>query len=91
MRVAMISEHASPLAAIAGVDAGGQNQHVAELAAALSRLGHEVTVYTRRDGPELREQIDSGLGFSVVHVPVGPPVPIAKTICCPTCGRSGGG
>ena len=33
MRIAMVSEHASPLAALGGVDAGGQNVHVAALAA----------------------------------------------------------
>ena len=32
MRIAMVSEHASPLAALGGVDAGGQNVHVAALA-----------------------------------------------------------
>ena len=31
MRIAMVSEHASPLAAVGGVDAGGQNVHVLEL------------------------------------------------------------
>ena len=36
MRLAMISEHASPLAALGGTDAGGQNAHVAELSAALA-------------------------------------------------------
>ena len=34
MRIAMVSEHASPLAALGGVDAGGQNVHVAALARA---------------------------------------------------------
>ena len=29
VRIALVSEHASPLAAIGGVDAGGQNVHVA--------------------------------------------------------------
>ncbi|MCW2744053.1 MAG: hypothetical protein JWM48_603, partial [Mycobacterium sp.] len=29
MNIAMISEHASPLAVLGGVDAGGQNVHVA--------------------------------------------------------------
>ena len=33
MTIAMVSEHASPLAALGGVDAGGQNVHVAALAA----------------------------------------------------------
>ena len=32
MKIAMVSEHASPLAALGGVDAGGQNVHVAALA-----------------------------------------------------------
>ena len=49
MRIAMVSEHASPLATLGGVDAGGQNVHVAALAGALADRGHEVVVYTRRD------------------------------------------
>ena len=49
MRIAMVSEHASPLAVLGGVDAGGQNVHVAALAAALGRMGDEVVVHTRRD------------------------------------------
>lgn len=47
MKIAMISEHASPLAALSGADAGGQTVHVAELSAALARRGHDVDVYTR--------------------------------------------
>ena len=54
MRIAMVSEHASPLAALGGVDAGGQNVHVAELAGALAARGHDVVVYTRRDDASLR-------------------------------------
>jgi len=41
MRVAMISDHASPLAVLGGVDAGGQNVHVAALAREMGRLGVE--------------------------------------------------
>jgi D-inositol-3-phosphate glycosyltransferase len=72
MRVAMISEHASPLAHLGGVDAGGQNVHVAELSAALARRGHDVAVYTRRDDPGLPECVETQHGYSVVHVPAGP-------------------
>ncbi|GGN44574.1 glycosyltransferase involved in cell wall biosynthesis [Actinoplanes campanulatus] len=72
MRIAMISEHASPLAALGGVDAGGQNSHVAELAAALAANGHEVRVYTRRDSPGLPEVVPMGERADVVHVPAGP-------------------
>lgn len=68
----MISEHASPLAHLGGVDAGGQNVHVAELSSALARRGHDVVVYTRRDDPRSPECIETGQGYSVVHVPAGP-------------------
>ncbi|WP_156688597.1 glycosyltransferase [Mycobacterium sp. Marseille-P9652] len=72
MRIAMISEHASPLAHLGGVDAGGQNVHVAELSSALARRGHDVVVYTRRDDPRLPVCVDTEHGYSVVHVPAGP-------------------
>ncbi|GGN92321.1 glycosyl transferase [Actinoplanes lobatus] len=72
MRIAMISEHASPLAALGGAGAGGQNSHVAELAAALAANGHEVRVYTRRDSPGLPEVVPMGERADVVHVPAGP-------------------
>ena len=58
MRIAMISEHASPLATLGGEDAGGQNTHVAELSAALAAQGHDVRVYTRRDGPALPDTVE---------------------------------
>jgi D-inositol-3-phosphate glycosyltransferase len=77
MRIAMISEHASPLAALGGTDAGGQNAHVAELSAALGAQGHEVRVYTRRDEAALPDVL-AGHGFEVVHVPAGPPVQLPK-------------
>jgi len=57
MRIAMVSEHASPLAALGGEDAGGQNVHVAALAYALADRGHAVRVYTRRDDPALPEVV----------------------------------
>ncbi|MGC4897207.1 glycosyltransferase [Micromonospora sp. DT31] len=72
MRIAMISEHASPLAAPGEEGAGGQNLHVAELAAALTDAGHEVRVYTRRDSPTLPETVPAADGYQVWHVPAGP-------------------
>ena len=87
MRIAMISEHASPLAALGGIDAGGQNAHVAELSAALAGHGHEVRVYTRRDGPDLPEVVPFGARVDVVHVPVGPPAPLPKDDLLPYMGE----
>ncbi|WP_315099395.1 glycosyltransferase [uncultured Cellulomonas sp.] len=78
MRIAMVSEHASPLATLGGVDAGGQNVHVAALSAALARAGHQVDVYTRRDDPDLPESVELVPGVTVVHVAAGPPRQVAK-------------
>jgi D-inositol-3-phosphate glycosyltransferase len=78
VRIALVSEHASPLAAIAGVDAGGQNVHVAELAAGLVRRGHSVSVYTRLDDTDLAERVTTSAGYEVVHVLAGPAAPVSK-------------
>ena len=78
MKVAFVSEHASPLATVGGVDSGGQNVHVAELARALGALGHQVTVFTRRDGTSVRDRVRMCRGVVVEHVPAGPPAALPK-------------
>lgn len=78
MKISMVSEHASPLAALGGVDAGGQNVHVAELSAALARRGHEVSVFTRRDDPHLPPVTRFGPGVELVHVDAGPASHVPK-------------
>lgn len=90
MRIAMVSEHANPLAALGGADAGGQNVHVAALSAALSRHGHRVDVYTRRDDPDVPERVIAPEGYTVVHVPAGPPRPVPKDDLLPYMGQFGG-
>jgi D-inositol-3-phosphate glycosyltransferase len=71
-RIAMISEHASPLADIGSVDSGGQNVYVAQVARHLSRLGYQVDVFTRRDSPQQPEILAWEEGVRVIHVPAGP-------------------
>jgi glycosyltransferase involved in cell wall biosynthesis len=78
VKIAMVSEHASPLATLGGVDAGGQNVHVAELAGALADRGHQVVVYTRRDDAELPRRVALRHGVWVEHLDAGPPRAIAK-------------
>jgi glycosyltransferase involved in cell wall biosynthesis/phosphoheptose isomerase len=78
MKVAMVSEHASPLATLGGVDAGGQNVHVAALAVAMARRGASVVVHTRRDDPTLPEWMEMAPGVTVHHVGAGPPQPVSK-------------
>jgi D-inositol-3-phosphate glycosyltransferase len=78
VRVAMVSEHASPLATLGGVDAGGQNVHVAALARELGRRGVEVVVHTRRDDPALAKSVPLSHGVVVDHVDAGPPEVVSK-------------
>lgn len=86
MRISMVSEHASPLATLGGVDAGGQNVHVAALSAALAARGHHVTVYTRRDDPHLPERQKLCDGVEVVHLSAGPAAAVPKDELLPHMG-----
>jgi glycosyltransferase involved in cell wall biosynthesis len=72
MKVAIVSEHASPLAALGGVDAGGQNVHVAALATELGRQGVNVVVHTRRDDRSLAEWVELAPNVAIHHVDAGP-------------------
>ena len=78
MRIAMVSEHANPLAVVGGVDAGGQNVHVAQLAKSLAAQGHEVVVHSRRDDPDVPDRVELCDGVTVDHVPAGPPEEVSK-------------
>lgn len=71
-RIAMISEHASPLAALGGVDSGGQNVYVSKLAKHLAGLGYRVDIFTRRDDAGLPDIVAWGKGVRIIHVPAGP-------------------
>jgi glycosyltransferase involved in cell wall biosynthesis len=78
MRIHLVSEHASPLALLGSVDAGGQNVHVAALANGLAALGADVVVHTRRDDPSLPRRVSLRRGVTVEHIDAGPAVPLAK-------------
>lgn len=77
-RIAMISEHASPLETGGGIDAGGQNVYVRLLSTHLAALGYSVDVFTRRDQPDLPEVVSWLDGVRVVHVAAGPPAYVRK-------------
>ena len=71
-RVALISEHASPLALLGSEDAGGQNVYVDEVARNLAAQGYAVDVFTRRDDLALPEVVDWAPGVRVVNLTAGP-------------------
>ena len=71
-KIALISDHASPLAMAGGVDSGGQNVYVAQVARHLAALGHHVDVFTRRDRSDVPEILEWLPCVRVIHVPAGP-------------------
>jgi D-inositol-3-phosphate glycosyltransferase len=77
-RVAIVSEHASPLAVLGGVDAGGQNLYVGQLAQHLGGIGYEVDVFTRREAPAMPEVVEWAPSVRIVHVPAGPAQQLPK-------------
>ena len=77
-RIALISEHASPLAGLGGVDSGGQNVYVGQVARQLVGLGYRVDVFTRRDSESLPTCLKWQDGVRIIHVPAGPAQPIRK-------------
>jgi glycosyltransferase involved in cell wall biosynthesis len=82
-KIALISEHASPLALIGSVDSGGQNVYVGQLAKHLARLGYLVDVFTRRDAEQQEQVVDWLPNVRVIHVPAGPAHFIPKETMLP--------
>ena len=82
-KIALISEHASPLATIGSVDSGGQNDYVAQVARQLARLGYLVDVFTRHDRADQEQVVDWVPNVRVIHVPTGPAHFISKEAMLP--------
>ncbi|ARP89501.1 glycosyl transferase family 1 [Bordetella genomosp. 9] len=85
-KIAIVSEHASPLALAGSVDSGGQNIYVAQIARHFGRLGHQVDVFTRADSPFLPREMEWRDNVRVIHVPAGPARQIPKEELLPYMG-----
>ncbi|MGN6398251.1 MAG: glycosyltransferase family 4 protein [Mucilaginibacter sp.] len=70
--IAFISDHASPLADLGGVDTGGQNVYVAQLCRHLSQQGYAIDLYTRWENPDAENVINWLPNVRVIHVKAGP-------------------
>ncbi|HUD19065.1 MAG TPA: glycosyltransferase [Patescibacteria group bacterium] len=77
-RIAMISYHTCPLAALEGKESGGMNVYVTELSRQLARQGHQVDVFTRSQDKDNKPVVEVEKGFRVIHVVAGPEVHIPK-------------
>ncbi|HPU49970.1 MAG TPA: glycosyltransferase [Burkholderiaceae bacterium] len=83
LRIALISEHASPLAGCVNQEAGSQNIYVAHVARELASMGHQVDVLTRRDACELPRVAHPWPGVRVLHIDAGPPHFVAREALLP--------
>lgn len=87
LRIGLISEHASPLAALGGIDSGGQNVYVGQITRHLGRMGYAVDVFTRRDDAQRPAIFEWLPNVRVVHVSAGPAGPIPKEHLLPYMGE----
>ncbi len=80
MRIAMLSMHTCPLAALGGKDTGGMNVYVRELSRELGRRGIAVDVYTRSQDPTVPRLNEPWPGVRIVHLPAGPEAPYDRRL-----------
>src|SRR3954452_10796698 len=79
----MISEHASPVALLGGVDAGGQNVYVDAVSRGIVDHGYEADVFTVRTDPAQPEIVPWAPGVRVITLPAGPAIAREKDALWP--------
>lgn len=79
-RVAMLSLHTCPLAALGGKESGGMNVYVRDLSRELGRRGLFVDVFTRSQNPDVPQVGDLGPNARVIHLKAGPEAPYDKNL-----------
>ena len=78
MRIAMLSIHSSPVAALGGKEAGGMNVYVRELSRELGRRGVHVDMFTRSQDPAAPTVETFDQNVRVVNLHTGPSAPYDK-------------
>jgi D-inositol-3-phosphate glycosyltransferase len=78
MRIAMLSVHSSPLAALGGKEAGGMNVYVRELSRELGRRGVDVDIFTRSQNLSAPPVVALDSHVWVVNLHTGPRAPYDK-------------
>jgi D-inositol-3-phosphate glycosyltransferase len=78
-RIAMLSVHTSPLAALGGKETGGMNVYVRELARNLGQRGCQVDIFTRRQDATIPcVQDQPGINCRTIQIPMGPTGPMDR-------------
>jgi D-inositol-3-phosphate glycosyltransferase len=70
--IAFISDHASPLADLGGVDTGGQNVYVGQLCRFLADQGYRIDLFTRWENRAQKRVVNWLPNVRVIHVKAGP-------------------
>ena len=78
-RIAMLSVHSCPLAALGGKETGGMNVYIRELSKALSERGCAVDIFTRSQNPRVPAVVPFCEGVRIVHLKAGPEAPYEKS------------
>lgn len=76
--IAFISDHASPLVDLGGVDTGGQNVYVGQLCRFLANHGYRIDLYTRWENGAQPQVVNWLPGVRVIHIKAGPVEIMAK-------------
>ncbi len=79
-RVAMLSVHTCPMAALGGKETGGMNVYVRELSRELGARGVFVDIYTRSQNPAIERVRPLWPNVRVIHLPAGPEEPYHKDL-----------
>lgn len=78
LRIALTVLHTSPVLQPGMGEAGGLNVYLLNTAQHLAADGHDVTLITRRDSPELPDSVELGPHLRLVYLSAGPEHPLAK-------------
>ena len=82
-RVAVLSVHSCPLAALGGKETGGMNVYVREVSREMGRRGICVDVFTRSQNPHITGIVPLGRNARVIHLKAGPEEPLPKNDLLP--------
>ena len=77
MNIALVVPQAATTACPATPQAAGLSDYAHGLGHALAELGHQVTIYARKDAPRLATRRSLAPGLTVRHLTAGPPRPLA--------------
>ncbi len=72
MKIALVAQNASPLRPRAGSGPDHDDIGLSQLTRKLAGQGHQVTVYTQKNGPDVPDQAELHAGVRVEHIDACP-------------------